>query len=373
MSWDVGHAAASAPTVHMVLPAGVDDPAAPSGGNVYDRRVCQELPSAGWSVHEVPVRGRWPRAGTAAGAELAEALAKLPDGAVVLMDGLVACGVPEIVVPQVRRLRLAVLVHLPLADETGLAPGVAAELERREGETLRAASAVVATSPWAARQLTDRHWLDPNRVYYAAPGIDPAPPARGSHGTPQLLCVAALIPRKGQDLLVDALAAVAGLPWRCELVGAGDRDPVYTGRLRERIGELGLTGRVRLGGVRTGERLAGSYAAADLLVLPSRAETYGMVVTEALARAVPVLASAVDAVPDTLGRACDGSVPGLLVPPQDARALATALRRWLTDPVLRRQLAASALRRRTALDGWQGTSRRLAEVLSRLGREPRRA
>lgn len=356
-------------SVHFVLPADVADPAAPSGGNIYDLRVSAGLAAAGWTVHDIRAGGRWPRPGPGARAELARSLARLPTGSVVLLDGLVACGVPDVIVPHAGRLRLAVLVHLPLADETGLAPDVATHLQECERRTLRAAAAVVATSPWAARELTVRHGLDPARVHVAVPGTDSAPLTGPGSGAPRLLCVAACVPRKGQDLLVEALAAVAELPWECELVGSLDRDRRYSGRLRERIALLGLGDRVRLPGVRTSERLSARYAAADLLLLPSRAETYGMVVTEALAHGTPVLAAAVDAVPDTLGRAPDGSVPGLLVPPGDPHALAAALRRWLSEPALRQSLSASARLRRTALPRWEETTGRLSEVLRLLGQE----
>jgi glycosyltransferase involved in cell wall biosynthesis len=116
----------------------------------------------------------------------------------------------------------------------------------------------------------------------------------------------------------------------------------------------------------TGADLARSYRAADLLVLASRAETYGMVVTEALARGIPVLAPAVGGLPDTLGHAPGGEVPGVLVPPGDAATLAKALRRWLSEPQLRDRLRASAARRREELHGWPTTSRVLAGVLDRL-------
>ena len=130
-------------TVHFVLPGGVDDPASPSGGNVYDRRVLDKLPSA----REIAVPGTWPRPGAAARSALGRALSGISAGSVVVLDGLVACGVPEVVVPHSDRLRLVVLVHLPLADETGLAPALAARLDAAEREVLRAASAVVATIP----------------------------------------------------------------------------------------------------------------------------------------------------------------------------------------------------------------------------------
>jgi glycosyltransferase involved in cell wall biosynthesis len=348
--------------LNFVVPGDVADPAVPSGGNVYDRRAGRALAAAGRPVRQIPVPGGWPRPDAAARARLAGVLAGLPDGAAVLLDGVVACGVPEIVGPQADRLRLAVLVHLPLADETGLAPADAADLDARERATLHAASAVVATSGWTARRLTEHHGVAADRVHVAPPGTDPAPLAPGTDGRSRLICVASVTPRKGLDLLADALAEVADLPWTCECVGPVRRDPGYADRLRGLIARRGLGDRITLTGPLSGARLAARYAAADLAVLPSRAEPYGMVVTEALARGIPVLATAVDGVPDTLGRAPDGGVPGLLVPPGDASALAGALRCWLADPVLRRRLRAAARLRRGTLSGWDTTAQRLSVV-----------
>jgi glycosyltransferase involved in cell wall biosynthesis len=156
--------------------------------------------------------------------------------------------------------------------------------------------------------------------------------------------------RKGQDVLVEALRDLEDLPWTCTFVGAND-------------GTQQASGRVRFVGARTGDDLDASYADADLLVLPSRAETYGMVVTEALARAIPVLGTQVNGVPEALGTAPDGTVPGLLVPPGDAGALAAALRDWLTDPELRQRWRRAAADRRATLRDWDETTRLLNEVL----------
>lgn len=365
----------AARAVRVVLPGDVDDPSVPSGGNVYDRRICRGLARAGWSVEEYPITGGWPLPGPVPAEELSGTLAEAPDGAVVLLDGLVACGLPDVVVPQARRLRLTALVHLPLAAETGLAPHRAADLDRRERATLRAVDAVVATSRWTARRLVDHHGLAADRVHVAVPGVDPAPLAAGRAGgpggdPPRLLCVAALTPRKGHDLLIEALAELADRPWDCVCAGSVDRDPGHVARLRAAADRSGLSGRVRFVGPRTGERLARAYGAADLVVLASRAETYGMVVSEALARGIPVVATAVGGVPEALGDSPDGSVPGMLVPPDDPAALAGGLRRWLDDPALRRRLAASARGRRAVLAGWGTTARQVSGVLERLLEEP---
>jgi glycosyltransferase involved in cell wall biosynthesis len=340
------------PALYVVLPGDIDDPANPSGGNRYDRRVIEAL-RRGREVHEIAVPGVWPRPGNP---ELAERLAQLPDGAVVLLDGLVAAGVPELLEPEAKRLRAVVLVHLSLADETGLTGEQAADLTARERRTLTAATAVVTTSEGAARRLIARHGLPAAKVHVAAPGVDPAPPAVASASGRRLVCVAAVIPRKGQDVLVEALTMLDGLDWECVCVGALDRAPEY-------VRKVTTNERVRFVGTRAGDELAATYAGADLLILPSRAETYGMVVTEALARAVPVLGTAVDGVPEALGTAPDGTRPGMLVPAGDPVALAAALRRWLSDADLRQSLRAAAAARREALRGWDETARDLTEGL----------
>lgn len=355
----------------VVLPGNVDDPATPSGGNVYDRQVCAGLVAAGWPVREVALPGAWPRPDEPARALLADTLAGLPDGTVVLIDGLVACGVPEVVGPHAERLRLAVLVHLPLADETGLTPAEAAALEAAERAVLAGAAAVIATSDWTARQLAGRHGLPAARVRVAVPGVAPAPSTTGDPTGGRLLCVASVTPRKGHDVLVDALAEVADLDWTCTCVGALAATG-HVDRVRSRIAGHRLADRIRLVGPRAGAALAQVYAEADLLVLPSHAETYGMVVTEALARAVPVLATEVGGVPQALGRAGDGTVPGMLVPPGDPVALGAALRGWLTDADRRARLRVAAADRRAALPSWSETSAAVAAVLAELHRVPGR-
>ncbi|WP_308257555.1 glycosyltransferase family 4 protein [Pseudonocardia lacus] len=355
---------AEGPDLHVVLPGGVDDPRAPSGGNAYDRRVCEELPAHGWRLHRHVLAGAWPRPGSTATAALERVLAGLPDGAVVLVDGLVGCGVPEVVVPAARRLRLAVLVHLPLADETGLDAVEAAELDRREREVLDAAAAVVVTGPWAARRLAGRA-----AVHVVEPGVDAAPLSPGRGDGSGLLCLASVTRRKAQDVLVRALAEVADRTFDCVLAGPRP-DPAFDAELTALIERVGLTGRVRLVGPLAGAELDAAWAATDLAVLVSWAETYGMVVTEALARGVPVLVSDAGALPETLGRAPDGSLPGVVVPAGEVGPLAAALARWFDRAGFRAQVHGSARERRCILSGWADTARHLHAVLDGMRRRP---
>src|SRR5438132_1218479 len=189
-----------------------------------------------------------------------------------------------------------------------------------------------------------------------------ARPVRG-----QLLCVGVLGRHKGQDLLIEALADLAELDWQCVLAGSPDRDPDFAGQLRSRITRLGYSHRIRLAGVLTGAALSHAYATADLLVAPSRSETYGMAVTEALAHGLPVIAAAVGGLPEALGSAADGTRPGQLVPPGDPAALAAALGAWLGDERHRHRLRAAARQRRSTLRGWAQTTQEIANALTAHG------
>ena len=339
--------------VHVIVPEGIDDPARPSGGNTYDRRVCDGLAALGWTVREHAVRDD---------TALARAVRRIPDGAVVLLDGLIASSAPEALVPQARRLRQVVLVHMPLGhrppdDEAGA-------VRAREGEVLAAAAAVVTTSAWTRRRLGELYALPADRVHVAEPGVDAARLTPGTAAGDSLLCVAAVTPDKGHHVLLDGLAMTTDLSWRCACVGSLVRDRAFADGVRRRARTSGLGDRVRFPGPCTGQELDRAYAAADLLVLASHAETYGMVVTEALARGLPVLATEVGGVTEALGYGEDGTRPGLLVPPGDPAALGAALRAWLEDAELRDRLRLAARERRVRLRPWAATASAVADVLA---------
>jgi glycosyltransferase involved in cell wall biosynthesis len=346
--------------VHVLVPDGIDDPSRPSGGNAYDRRVCEGLAALGWSVHERAVPGRWPSPDDAARARLAQAVDATPHGALVLVDGLIASTAPEVLVPAARRVRLVVLVHLPL----GLGSAAA---ERAECAVLSSAAAVVTTSAWARGWLLERYALPAARVHVAQPGVDAAALASGTAAGGELLCVATVAPHKGHDLLLAALGALdatADLPWRCTCVGSLSVDPVFVDRLARQAERDGTADRIRFTGPLVGAALAAAYDAADVLVLPSRGETYGMVLTEAVAHGLPAIATDVGGVQEALGRGTDGARPGLLVPPGDPRALASALTCWLTDGDLRERLRRAARERRASVPAWSATSDQVARALA---------
>ena len=348
-------------TVHFVVPDGIDDPARPTGGNTYDRNLCRGLTSSGWSVYEHPVPGFWSRPDVASFVALDNAVRRIPDGAVVLLDGLVASTAQEVLVPHARRLRLVVLVHMPLGHRP--AEAGADDVRMREGAVLSAAAAIVTTSAWSQRRVMELYSLPADRVHVAEPGVSAAELATGTATGEALLSVAAVTADKGHHVLLDALATVTDLSWRCVFVGSLDRDPVFVQALRRRSLNLGLADRVCFAGTATGVDLDHAYDAADVMVLASRAETYGMVVTEALARGLPVIATDVGGVTEAIGHSANGFRPGLVVPPDDPTALARALRSWLGDAELRAALRRAARERRESLCGWPTTASIIAGVL----------
>jgi glycosyltransferase involved in cell wall biosynthesis len=345
--------------LYAVLPDGVDDLARPSGGNVYDRRVLRGQEAQGRRVIELPVAGAWPAPDPDDLERLDASLATVPDGGLVLVDGLIASGAAAVIPRHAARLRMVILVHMPIGPDRG------------EEQVLGSAAAVVTTSGWTRERL--RGWYGLPRVDVALPGVDPveaAHPHRSAAGGTSFLCVAAVHPGKGHDLLFEALAELGDRAWTLACVGSLDVDPDHVSALQTQVYARSWERRVVFTGPLAGRALRAAYGVADLLVLPSRSESYGMVVLEALAHGVPVVATAVGGVPEALGGAPVGALPGVLVPPEDAHALAGALRAWLDDPGLRERLGRAATSRRPALRRWEQTVDDLGAVLDRVGYRP---
>lgn len=342
--------------LHFLLPG---DPASRTGGYRYAARMLPELRALGWTVHSQRLDDSFPQPTTAALTRAGEVLAGLPDDALVLIDGLAGGAMPEPLAAQADRLRLVMLVHHPLALETGLDETRRRALRDSERAALACVRRVIVTSPHTARGLHD-YAVPPQRIGVVRPGTDPAPLAVGS-GEPLLLCVATLTPRKGHDILFRALAMLRDRPWRLRCVGGLHYDPDTAARLERLRYELDVAERIELAGEFDDAGLADAYHRADLFVLASHYEGYGMVLSEALARGLPIVATTGGAMPDTVPAAA-----GLLVPPGDVVALSHALRRVLSDAALYAHLRAGARAARTDLPDWPQAGRRLVEELKQV-------
>lgn len=344
--------------LHLVVPG---EPETPTGGFVYDERIMTALRERGHDVAVHALPPGWPFPDDA-GLRAAEALfARLPDNALVLVDGLAFGVLPALAARHAPRLRLVALVHHPLAEETGLSAREREALAQSERAALSHARHVVATSGFTANALVD-YGVTCERVSVVPPGVAPAPLSVGSGDeSPRLLCVATLTPRKGHDVLLNALAGLADRAWTLDLAGSEVLNVRHATQMQRLCSRLGLDGRVRFHGAVDSATLARLYLHADLFVLTSHYEGYGMVVTEAVAHGLPVVATAGGAVPYTLPEGA-----GLLAPPGDVAGLRAALARVLDDAALRDRLGAGAQAARERLPTWADAAAKLAGELERV-------
>lgn len=340
------------------------DPDQLTGGYLYDRRLTRELGPAGIDILPLRLHAAFPYPSVEVLAATAAQLARLPDGATVLVDGLAFGAMPQIARTEARRLRLVALVHHPLGHETGLAPDVARALVHSERCSLACARAVIVTSAAIGRSLVAAFGLAPGDITVAAPGTDRRPLSIGSSGPdPLLLAVGSVIPRKGFEALIEALAQSADLPWRLSLAGSLDRHPACVAALRMAIGSHRLADRVTLAGELAPVTLAELYRRADLFVSAATLEGYGMALAEAVASGLPIVAVAIAG-----GAVADWLDPeaALIVPPGDPAALAAALREAVADPARRAALARGATIARDRLPEWRQTAATVAQVLCRV-------
>lgn len=343
------------PRLDFLVPG---DPKTPTGGYLYDRRIARGLRGLGWEVRVRGLDASFPRPSRGALQQAAEVLAQVSSGGLVLIDGLAMGAMPAVALAESRRLRLVGLVHHPLSAETGLSPAETRALRSAEQGALAAARRVIVTSRHTADRVAELG-VQASRIEVVEPGTDPAPLARGSgSSTLHLLCVATLTHRKGHAVLFDALASLKHRAWRLTCVGSTNRCTETLRDLGERIPRLGLEARVSLAGEVNSERLAGLYDRADLFVLATRFEGYGMALAEALARGLPVVSTRTGAVPETVPEDA-----GLLVPPNDPVSLAAALSRVMEDPELRGRLALGARAARKRLPSWAQACRRMDAAL----------
>lgn len=342
--------------IAFVHPGDIDTP---TGGYSYDRRIIRELKELGLDIAPLRLDGAYPTPAPEEVATGLDRLAATPPGTILLGDGLALSALPA---DGLRRLGRPVvaLVHHPLALETGLAPEVAAQLFASETAVLDMADAVVAISPETWRVLKERFTVPEARMTLALPGTEPAARVPADGAPPRLLAVGSLTPRKGYDVLLDAVARLGDLAFTLTIVGSPHLDPGTAATVARRAaGHAGI----RLVGQLSPAALDAAYAASDIFVHPSLYEGYGMVLAEAMRRGLPVAC--------TTGGASGETVPdgaGLKVPPGDAPALAAALRRLITEPALRRQVADAAFAAGAHLPTWQDTARTIAGVLEKVAR-----
>ena len=323
-----------------------------TGGYLFDRRIVEGLRARGRAVRVIELSP--PEDGAQ--------LAALAEETKTVVDGLALADHAEVMVAQARRLRLVAFVHGPLAQETGLSPAAAKQTAELEAELLSRVRGVLCPSRRTAAAV-ENYGISPERIAVVAPGT--AKPTRqpGPRRSPvrALLCVANLVPRKGHELLVEALARIRDLDWSLTCVGSLERDPATVRAVRRRIRTAGLGRRTTLAGELPPHSVARAYRAADAFVLPSFHEGYGMVYAEAMVHGLPVIATTAGAIPETVTPQA-----GLLVPPGDPAALARAVRRVIAQPTLAAQLAMGSRATGARLPDWPHATETWERAFDRL-------
>lgn len=339
------------------------DLSAPTGGYVYDRRIIAELRALGWQVDVLDLGEGFPHAGKELQERAGALLARAPRDRAVIVDGLAFGVLPAASEALALSHRIVALVHHPLTLETGLVPDLRATLRESERRALAPVRRIITTSETTRSLLVSDFAVAADRVRVVRPGTDHVTTLspRRSGGGVALLAVGSIVPRKGYDLLVAVLATLKDLSWRLTIVGDRTRDERTARAIEGQIRESGLGDRIEMTGAVSAQRIAECYARADVFVLPSRFEGYGMAFAEATAYGLPIVGTRAGAIAEAAP--ADASI---LVAPDDAEALAAALRRVIGDRDARDTLAHAARRAAKMLPMWSESGMLFAQAIEGL-------
>ena len=345
--------------VSFAVPGSLDTP---TGGYAYDRRIISELRQLGWEVNYVDIGQGFPAPDSATRAAARFLLSTIPAGQPIVVDGLALGVLPDVAASLASRHPLVALVHHPLALESGLTTELAEALHRSERAALAEVKQVVVTSPTTARLVASDYGVPEDHITIVRPGSDRTPRTpRNPNTVINLLSVGAVVPRKGHDILICALATLADIRWRLKIVGDLTRDPKEAARLQDLVLQYQLSDRIEMVGAISTEHLSMLFHKADVFVLASRFEGYGMAYAEALMHGIPVIGTTAGAIPDTIPQGA-----GLLVSPDNPDELAAALRSLIVDADRRRLLSEAAFQAGSRLPTWQQSAAIFAATLDRL-------
>ena len=238
-----------------------------------------------------------------------------------------------------------------------------------ESEVIGCSDVILSNSSFEMEQLVSQYDADPSRIEIVPPGVDHSifKPASKNEaraqlnlsGNPILLFVGRIQPLKGADLAVSILSELDHEDAHLILVGgsSGPEGPNEENRIREMVDELGLTQRVTFVHPQRHEKLVNWYQAADVVLMPSKSESFGLVALEASATGVPVVASSVGGLQTII----EHDLSGYLIDGRDPLSYASYVSKIIDDPKKAENMSIEATKQSRSFT-WSVTAARIRRI-----------
>lgn len=334
----------------------------PTGGYRYDKQILEAWEEGNKDVTLVAIKGEYPLPSQTDITHALDEIEHLSDADVAVVDGLMGGAAPQFLQALAQKMTVVALIHHPLCLENGLDEKQASKLEVLERQGLEHVSQIITSSPTTSKTVCELFGYNPNKIHAVLPGVERGEISKGS-GTDRinLLCVGSIIERKGHKDLLEALADLKQLNWQLDCIGSTDFNPELYVELEDMIKTKGLADKVTFHGEVSENKIIEAYSKADVFVLPSLYEGYGMAYAEAIVRGIPVIGTTAGAIPQTVPQTC-----GILVEPNNPQALSTALKRMIGDSDLRLQYQKSTLIAEPTFPTWQGSADKFYQILENI-------
>jgi len=352
-------------TIHLVT---VGDPARLTGGYLYHRRMAELAPEFDARIKFVRLPDLPFPLPLWAGRRILDRIPRPAPRALVL-DSIAAAYVAPWLSLKPPPAPLVAMLHQPPGGVDHGLPRSALQALLDRAAYRKAAGLLVSSEALAAD--LESQGVSPARMRVVPPGRDLAAPA----GPPEdlrlgrrcaFLCVANWFEHKGIHSLLDAFARLPDNDGTLHLAGAPDVDPAYARSIRDRLQRPDLSGRVVVHGSVAPERVAALYRDADVFVLPSMRESYGMAYAEAMSARLPIIGWRAGNLPNLV----TDRVEALLIDPGDIPGLTRALATLTGDEALRTSLSAAAAARAATLPTWHDSARLFFSAVRRFVSEP---
>lgn len=334
----------------------------PTGGYRYDRNIINALQQSGFDVELISIKGNYPFPSKVEQQTAIEQIQTFPTADISVVDGLLGGTSPHFMEALSKQMPVAALIHHPLCLENGLDETTAKSLEQSEREGLAYVSGVITTSPTTTQTVAELFKFNSDKIETVLPGVERGKISIGSQNSNvNLLCVGSVIPRKGHKDLILALSKLKHLNWKLDCIGSTQFDQVLFAELQALSDQNALAQKITFHGDVSQAALEEAYTKADIFVLASLFEGYGMAYAEAIVMGIPVIATTAGAIPKTVPQNC-----GILVEPSDISALTKALEDLITNKKLRMDYKNNAIAEEPNFPTWESSAQKFAEILKDL-------